>query len=842
MYSSRLSSKRSLAFLACLLTLLTLASLCITAAATNTDTLYHTMETVVTLDPSTITTTETSNRAGTVGDFTWNVSGPMPISNHTLGDYTGKTFAVAPGMFQILDTNGTLHENHAVSVSADFYFETLPTASSSGTTSPDPTSSNFEPQLIMAWAGNSNSGTAMSNGIRMDSNGDLYLEGPKTAFGYRLSVGQWYNLRLIYSDYNKVELWVNGERVSTMTCQARYSSTAFYFFNSKNVFKAHVKNVEVAASKDTYYLGTVKEHSSDFISYQTTKPDASGAFNLRVLAGLDSLDYKNFGYRVLVLTKDGSGNTVTSELTGTDTNAYSSVFSGSTEYSIKNYFGYEYACLATVTGLDANKDFFELVVFPYTVSFSDEKVYGEAMSLTYAGDSDTDGYPVLNIVGDNDYTEFKVTDDTFIYRTWTGDPFGATKTLQAQNVSTDVGGSYRAAYFKFTIPAEDAAKLSAVTAAYLRIHSSGLEANADRVARDLCVYAAPTDWDEDTLEYDTLYPQGALSAGKGKGDLIATVPVAEYTTGTFFAVDILDYIKAQTANADGSITVAFCVTHPDNLGSDTKVVYLDAKENGDSVAANIRFEHSLYGHSFSNIKANNNGYEPLAYAEKLVDEWFNDLHDKIYPTDENGNLLTYDIDDLAPNGYGATEATGDFTESMMWENGFLWRRTDTIGTYSDTGEENWKLKSSEWNTDRFARTLSTLGTTAANKYLTSNYASTAEHDVYGGITNAGFKGTETGYFHTEYINGRPYIIDPLGYPYFATSVNTLSYGENTNLQNYSKAVYGNADNFYETMSKELMDMGIYATFASEPDDILNVENGLSTTVPINGVSAYMATL
>lgn len=111
------------------------------------------------------------------------------------------------------------------------------------------------------------------------------------------------------------------------------------------------------------------------------------------------MEYKSFGYRVLVLTKDESGNTVTGEHTGTDTNAYSSVFSGSTEYSIKDYFGYEYACLATITGLDANKDFFQLVIFPYTVSLSNEKAYGEAMSLTYAGESDADGYMMTNSTG-----------------------------------------------------------------------------------------------------------------------------------------------------------------------------------------------------------------------------------------------------------------------------------------------------------------------------------------------------------------------------------------------------------------------------------------------------------
>ncbi len=842
----------------CLVTLMLLASLCLGAGAEHTDTIYGTMETVLMLDPGSITNAEASARKGTVGDFAWELAGPMTITPvRTLGDYTGRTFSVSPGMFKILDTittkdengddkiikQGTLHENHAVSVSADFYFESLPTASSNGTTSPDSTASNFEAQLIMAWEGVSGSDTTMTNGIRMDSLGNLYLDGLRTPLGYQVTTGVWYNLKLIYSDYNKMELWVNGERISTVTCQTRYSSTGFYFFNSKNVFTAHVKNVEIAASKDTYHLGTVKEHSADFISYQTSIPQG-GSFNLRILAGLDGLEYDCFGYRVLILTKDQNGKTVTEELTGVDTLAYSSVRAGNELYSVKEHFGYEYACFATVTGLDANRDFFELVVFPYTVSMDGNKIYGEAVSLTYSGQTDNDGYPIMNVREDSSYTEIKVSEDTYIYRTSPNTTFGNADRLIVQNVSTETGGPYRAAYFKFTVPAEVAGNLSSVTHAYLRIHSSGFAGGTETTpTKNLCVYEAPTNWSEDTLTFNTFYGSG--SHVDARGDVIDdSITPKEYAIASFFAIDVLKYIKEQPVNQDGSITVAFCITQPDGGdGAYPRPVYLDTKERGDNVAANIRFEYSLYGRSLSNLKANNNGYEPLAYAEKLVDEWFGELHDKIYPTDENGNLLTYDIDTLAPTGYGATTATGDFQTPVMWEEGFLWRRTDSIGTYSDTGEPNWKLRASEWQTDRFARTLSTLGTSAANSFLSSEQASTkAERDVYGGITNAGFTGKATGFFHTELIGGRTYIIDPLGYPFFAVSVNTLSYGENKNLQNYSAGKYQSEDNFYKTMSDELMSMGIYATFASEPDVILSVENGLSTTVPINGVSAYMADL
>lgn len=54
-----------------------------------------------------------------------------------------------------------------------------------------------------------------------NSNGNLYLEGLKPPLGYQISAGKWYNLKLIYSDYNKMEFWANGERISTVTYQTR---------------------------------------------------------------------------------------------------------------------------------------------------------------------------------------------------------------------------------------------------------------------------------------------------------------------------------------------------------------------------------------------------------------------------------------------------------------------------------------------------------------------------------------------------------------------------------------------------------------------------------------------
>jgi hypothetical protein len=150
-----------------------------------------------------------------------------------------------------------------------------------------------------------------------------------------------------------------------------------------------------------------------------------------------------------------------------------------------------------------------------------------------------------------------------------------------------------------------------------------------------------------------------------------------------------------------------------------------------------------------------------------------------------------------------------------------------------------------------ARTLSTLGTSTANAYLQSGYATTTEYDAYGGITNllnsegVAFKGTASGYFHTEKNpdDGRTYIIDPLGSPYFATSVNTVVYSDTQNQRDYSGSAYETPEGFYAEISASLREIGMNTAFVSSSDELLAVtENGLAVTVSATGIGGYMGKL
>ena len=760
--------------------------------------------------------------------FTWQLGGSSNFSEQTAGDYTGKVLYMAPGQFRINDVNGILADYEAVSVSFDLYFATLP----NGSDSLDPKSDSFNPQSIIAWLGSS------YDGLRIDAEGNLYSNTTaSSSLDVKLEAGTWYGVKLVYSQsINKLELWINGERVATAPCYHRNASTHIRLFDGSYSYKAYLKNIELAATEEYYYCGLEKEDSSDFISYQTTKPDANGAFDLRVLAGINSVEYDHFGYRVLVLTKDGSGNVTEKEITGTDKFVYSSVFGGSTEYSILDNFGYEYAGLATVTNLNANLPFTELVIFPYTVSLSGDKLYGTPISLAYTGETDASGFPLLH--ESSSAIDLTPTDDTYINKSYPSTVGGADASFTIRNSGSYSTAWYRAAYYKFHIPANVVNELDSMTNITLKIYVNNVLSQSGRQKYPLSVYSVTKDWSEDSATYNTFYKfnfSDYLNGYKSsRGDVIDTVAAEDYYADSYLVFNVLDYVKGQTVNADGSIDVSFCVTQPDGY-SDVTEVYLSSKEAG-SNAPTLHFEKTLYGHSISNTKTNNIGYEPLSYSEALVDAWFDEIYNKVYPTDAQGNLIYHDeLGSFAPDGYGATSATGDYTEELSWKNGSAWDSSNDDGDYI--------LSSDAWKTAKFARTLSTLGTSTANGFLNSSYATVkTEYDIYGGIANAGFTGTATGFFHTETLNGRPYVIDPLGNPYFAVSVNALNLGDTDNHEAYSLAKYGTAEDYFNAITASLKDMGINTAFVSDEASVLGVENGLNTVVSLSGIGSYMTKL
>ena len=722
------------------------------------------------------------------------------------------------------DDGNVMGSHMTFSLEADVYFDAFPEGLRDGQDTP-----KDNPLSFLCWIySNVDTGSpSVFNGLRIDDEGYLYTSGKNAVSktDIQLRTDTWYNIRCVFTPRNGVsELFIDGEKMLDFKIEtfrsSKYKSHAVRYFDGYYNWKVKMKNCFVKT--DSSYLVELKrEESADYLGYQVTKPEGN-SFSARAILGLNGLDHKKVGYEILMLSRDEEGTILTESLSTQTSVVYESVLDANgTTYSAKDAFGYNYLAALTIDGLpkEAVDGMYELVIRPYVLGNDGVRRYGIASTLYYTGEIDSNGYPVL-VKNTGQSYEIPCIADTYI---WNKDGYrdknlGSEGTMMFRNPGSYEKEGYRAAYFKFTLDAENVQALETAASAKLKVYIPRVDGNENRTLYDITVHATGTGWDEHSLNYNTAETLAA------EGEFLYQAPCRPTS---YFTADVLEYLKSQPLNADGSLTVSFRVTNEGH--SDALECYISSKES--SFAPVIEISHTLYEVATTLNKMNNTGYEPWGYAKVLVDEWFDELYDEIYPKDGNGDLIYYEIDPLAPEGYGEKTSKGDFTETVYWLNNGVW---------TTNAAEGYKKDDSYWRSDCFARTLSTLGTSTANAFLDSSYAEqTSEYDSYGGLTNAGFTGTATGFFHTEKHGDRTYIIDPLGNPYFASGINDLSVG-NTNQETYILEAFGTKENFFNQMTADLRSMGINTTFVSDNASVLGVENGLASAVGLEVVSHYMA--
>lgn len=722
------------------------------------------------------------------------------------------------GALYIYDDNNILGTYRGFTLEGDFYFESFPTGLRDETYTPEE-----RPLSFLCWVYNdAETGAAKSfNALRIDSKGYLYTGAEsKDITETQLSLNTWYNIRCAFIPANGVcEVFINGEKAFNFN-YARFNpdklvSGSVRYFDGYYNWSAKMKNLFVKTDSN-YTMELVREEAADYLGYQTAKP-SNGTFSARMIFGVNGTNHQAVGYEIYRMERNADGKMVPKQLSASVEELYTTVNGGGKTYDVKSEFSYNYAAALTVSDLPEKpgEGGVELVVRPYVEGHDGIRRYGLATKIVYLGEKDDDGYPIFAPVTGG-VISVVASDDTYIYNggSEANANYGSKTQLMVRNVGSD--HLYRAAYYKFTLDAESVKALDTAISAKLRVYCQGTETHAERKPYDMMVYATGTNWTESSLNYNN---HEWLAPTK---EQLAVLP---HKSG-YYVVDILSYLREQPRNADGSITVSFYFA---NVGeSDALLSYFASKESGNKPI--IEIASSYYNTVLNLGKMGNEGYEPWGYAESIVNEWFDELVDKIYLKDENGNLIYHEIEDFAPEGYNATASTGDFTVSMDWKGGSIWT---TSG----------KSDASSFKKERFARTMITLGKSTGQSFINSPYAKTiSKYDSYGGITNAGFTGEATGFFHTEMIDGRYYIIDPLGNPYFAVGVNTVCLGDSANHKEYSLAKYGTAEEYYKQISAELRAMGINTAYGGDSKELLAVEDGLSCVVSISTVGTYMASL
>ncbi len=733
------------------------------------------------------------------------------------------------GALYIFDDQNIFGSYLSFSLEGDFYFDSFPEGiRKSGSIEYTP---EQRPLSFLCWIYKevATGKETVFNALRLDSEGYIHTDqNGKEKSDVRLETGKWYNIRCVFSPKNGAcEMIVDGERVLEFSIERydakKYISSAVRYFDGYYNWGVRMKNL-IVKTDSNYTVEIKREAAADYLGYQTAKP-TDGTFSARLVFGLNSTDYNRVGYEVIYLAKDEDGNIVAETLSKKEKVIYESILDADgNSCNVKDTFGYAYAAAIEIPELpfDPLSGGFQLVVRPFVLGMDGIRRYGRATTLYNTSETDEDGYPIFDRMNVSK-TVIGATDDTYIFN-GSGDrkmaDYGAEALLSIRNPGGEQSSQYRAAYFKFKLSEDVVNMLETASSATLRVYMNSHENNSTRKAYDLMVHGAGTGWSESELNYSN---SQALAPAYDK------IYEGPYELGNYFTVDVLDYLCEQIIDEDGTKTVAFRLTT--TAHDDVIAAYIASKESDYEPILEIK--NSMYEQELNLSKLANAGYEPWGYAEYLVNDWFDNLRDKVYPKDANGDLIYYDdYGTFTSEGYGESSPAGDYTVPVKWKHGTIWTREATNG---------YQVTENKWETARFARTLSTLGSSTAVNFLETDLGGLiTEYDVYGGITNAGFTGQATGFFHTERHGERIYVIDPLGNPFFAVGVNTVNLGATQNQKDYTIAAYGLEEVYFERITRSLREMGVNLTAESPQDDLLNVENGLSCVVNLNLMVNYMS--
>ena len=353
----------------------------------------------------------------------------------------------------INDTNGALKEHDVFFVEADMYYDAYPT-STGGTQTPE----NY-PMSFVTWMPKTSSTAAYAyKSIRINHEGYLCtgndpLNKPEQITDVQLPLKQWFNIKFIVDPANgESDVYLDGNLVLTYSLGGALSdwySSKIRFFDSRYSYSVYMRNVSVYSNND-YRIGLSKEQTADYIAYQTTgieKKIVDGVlrkcFNLRVVSGLNSLEYNDTGFDIsVVYTKNGE--TFSKQHDVNSTKVYGSIYSGKILVDASELDA-EYLSAIAIGDIDAECERIEFIVRPYTTKNGMRK-YGDSSILKWNGET-SDSYPVFEYVENFIQYTMDVTEDTHTRYGMT-DIFGDSTLVELKNNGTK-SACTRFAYFKF---------------------------------------------------------------------------------------------------------------------------------------------------------------------------------------------------------------------------------------------------------------------------------------------------------------------------------------------------------------------------------------------------------
>lgn len=342
--------------------------------------------------------------------------------------------------------------------------------------------------------------------------------------------------------------------------------------------------------------------------------------------------------------------------------------------------------------------------------------------------------------------------------------------------ATDRPNVYREGLIKF-----DISKLTSGSVKYTKFIAQYVNMSADRT---FDIYWVDSDWNGKTVTYNTA-PSGTLIADNIN------------LGGVGAPFDMSEYIEKAIVKGEKTFSIKIVPVFQTSDGQ-TRIYYTSSNKPYIMGFAE-KPENGYFTQLVKDEVANKQIWE---WAQRMYDEWYV-RYQALPAVNENAELLNPD-----PTQYTKTN-------------------------YASSNADNYDETKKEYS----SRPLSAL--TDIDEYV-SEQVKNAEPDKYGGIMVEGLRQKETGYFYTAKIDGRWWMIDPLGYPYINIGLSRIDYSLNgSQLQKQNALIkYGTLSNWAKETTNQVRDELYFNSSFSPRSEIINVEDGLPYMAHISVIGNY----
>ena len=354
------------------------------------------------------------------------------------------------------------------------------------------------------------------------------------------------------------------------------------------------------------------------------------------------------------------------------------------------------------------------------------------------------------------------------------------------NLSAADGSYTRKILVKFDLTQLD---LSGKKAVYLRVDFIDGGTNNDGEQIYVSAYKIDSNWNSKTVTYNSMPAYGdsdfvgtCMSLKSGATNIDVTDAVFDAKDAGKTEISFVLEQAGAVSRSQASAVSVDCTNSTYDKRERPTLLALDAVKN---------YAENLLADSAKNQEVWN-------YAETLYNEWYARYQEILRKGDYDAEMIESNPDD-----YSVIVSV----------------KSTPGGTATDTP----------------TRIMSTLSGYTAKEY---------ETDPYGGVISD-MKFEATGRFYTKEVNGRWWLITPLGNPCIIRGLNAMNYAYQGNSPYQTEAmkrVYGTAQKWAIAATRWVMaDLG-FNVAAGVAEEIWDVENGLSVTVRNGyaGMATYAA--